>query len=103
METSRWQKQNIYLWEVVWGISAVIATLLLVLLVLLGLGIETAGIFFIVVFVIMRVLLAFILKNRYANSMVRILKFDYKKIEHDFRIVFKNKNINFYQKSEEDA
>jgi hypothetical protein len=51
----------------------------------------------------MRVSLAFILKNRFANSMVRILKFDYEELERDFRIVFKNKYIRFYRRSEEDA
>jgi hypothetical protein len=69
----------------------------------LGFGIEVAGVFFIIVFAIMRVSLAFIFKNRFANSMVRILKFDYEEIERDFRIVFKNKNIRFYRRSEEDA
>ncbi len=103
MGSSRWQKQNIYLREVVWGISAVISVLLFILLFSLGLGIETAGVLFIVVFIIMRVSLAFILKNRNPNSMVRILKFDYEEIERDFRIVFKNKNIRFYRKSEEDS
>ncbi|KAA3662946.1 MAG: hypothetical protein DWQ04_12020 [Chloroflexi bacterium] len=64
---------------------------------------ETAGVIFIAVFVIMRILLAFILKNRFANSMVRILKFNFEELERDFRIVFKNKNIRFYRKSEEEA
>ena len=51
----------------------------------------------------MRIALALIFKNRYANSMVRILKFDYEEIERDFRIVFKKNNIRFYRKSEEDV
>lgn len=103
MAPSRWQKQHIYFQSIVWAISAVISFLLLILLLSLNLGIETAGVLFIAVFAITRVSLAFILKNRYANSMVRVLKFDYEEIERDFRIVFKNNHIRFYRKSEEDA
>ncbi len=103
MGTSRWQKQHIHFQGIVWGISAVISFLLIILLLLLGFGMEMAGIFFIVVFAILRISLAFIFKNRFGNSMVRILKFEYEEIERDFRIVFKNKNISFKRKSEEDA
>lgn len=103
MVSSRWQKQHIYFRSIVWGISAVISILLIIILLLLGFGMEVAGVFFIVVFVIMRVSLAFILNNRFANSMVRILKFDYEELERDFRTVFKNKYIRFNRRSEEDA
>ncbi len=103
MVTSRWQKQHIHFQRIVWGVSAVIALLLIILLLLLEFAIEVAGVFFIVVFVLMRVLLAFIFNNRFANSMVRILKFEHEEIERDFRIVFKNKNIRFHRKTEEDA
>lgn len=103
MGSPQWQKQNLNLWKVVWAISAVISLLLIILLLSLGFSIEVAGVFFIVVFVIMRVLLAFIFKNRYANSMVRILKFDYEEIERDFRFVFKKKHIQYKQKIEDDA
>jgi hypothetical protein len=103
MVSSRWQKQHIHFQRIVWAVSAVVSILLIILLLLLGFRIEVAGVFFIVVFAIMRVSLAFIFKNRYANSMVRILKFDYEEIERDFRIVFKNKNIRFYRRSEEDT
>lgn len=103
MKSSHWQKQHIYFRSIVWGVSAVTSILLLILLLSLGLGIEEAGALFIVVFFIMRISLAFILKNRYANSMVRILKFDYEELERDFRTVFKNKYIRFYRRSEEDA
>jgi len=103
MGSSRWQKQNIYLGKVVWLASAVASILLLTLLLSLGFRIEAAGAIFIVAFFILRVSLAFILKNRFANSMVRILKVEYEEIERDFRTVFKNKYIRFYRKSEEDA
>lgn len=103
MVSSRWQKQHIYFQPIVWAISAVLSLLLIILLLSLGYGIEMASVFFIVVFAITRISLAFILKNRFANSMVRILKFDYGEIERDFRTVFKNKYIRFYRKSEEDA
>lgn len=103
MGSSRWQKQHIYFQPIVWAISAVVSLLLIILLLLLGFAIEVAGVFFILVFAITRVSLAFILKNCFANSMVRILKFDYEEIERDFRTLFKNKYIRFYRKSEEDA
>jgi hypothetical protein len=64
---------------------------------------ETAGVFFILVFAIMRILLAFLFKNRYANMMVRTLKFDPEEIEYDLRKVFKNNHIRFYRKSEDDG
>ena len=103
MVSSRWQKQHIHFQSIVWGVSAVISILLVILLLLLGFGIEVAGIFFIAIFVILRISLAFIFKNHFGNSMVRVLKFDYEEIERDFRMVFKDKNIRFYRKSEEDA
>ncbi|MBK8900659.1 MAG: hypothetical protein IPM53_05735 [Anaerolineaceae bacterium] len=103
MGASRWQKQHIHFRRIVWTISAAISLLLIILLLLLGYGIDMAGLYFIVIFFVTRVSLAFLLKNRYANSMVRVLKFDYEEIERDFRTIFKNKNIRFYRKSEEDA
>jgi len=103
MAASRWQKQHIHFQRIVWGISAVVSIFVIILLLLLGFRIEVAGVFFILVFAITRISLAFILNNRFANSMVRILKFDYEEIERDFRIVFKNKNISFKRISEEDV
>lgn len=103
MVSSRWQKQHIHFQRNVWAVSAAISILLIIFLLSLGFGIEVAGVFFLVIFAIMRVSLAFIFENRYVNSMVRILKFDYEEIERDFRIVFKNNNIRFYRRSEEDA
>ncbi len=103
MGKSHWQKQNRNLWKIVWAASAIIALLLFILLLLLGWRIETAGALFVVVFFVMRIALAFILKNRFANSMVRILKFNYEELERDFRTVFKNKFIRFIRRSEEEA
>ena len=103
MVSSHWQKQNIHFQRNVWGVSAVISLLLIIIMLALGFGIEVAGVFFIITFAVTRISLAFIFKNRYANSMVRILKFDYEEIERDFRIVFKNNNIRFNRKSEEEA
>jgi hypothetical protein len=103
MASSRWQKQHVHFQGIVWGAAAAISIVLIMILLLLGFRIEMAGIIFIVVFVITRLALAFLLNNRYANSMVRILKFDYEELERDFRIVFKNNNIRFFRKSEDDA
>lgn len=103
MVSSRWQKQHIYFRSIVWGVSAVLSILLIIVMLSLGFATEVAGVFFILVFAITRVLLALLLNNRYANTMVRILKFNYEEIERDFRTVFKNKYIRFHRKSEEDA
>lgn len=103
MKSSRWQKQHIHFQRIVWITSALVSLLLLILLVSLGYRIEVAGVFFILFFVIARITLAFILKNRFGNSMVRILKFDYEDIERDFRLVFKDKYIRYYRKSEEES
>ena len=103
MVSSRWQKQHIYFQPIVWAASAIISFLTIIILMWFGVGVEVASASFIVVFAVMRVSLAFLLKNRFANSMVRILKFDYEELERDFRILFKNKYIRFQRKSEEDA
>lgn len=103
MKASRWQKQNIYFQPIVWAVSAVISFVLIIVLFSLGWGIEVASASFLGTFVILRVLLAFVLKNRFTNSMVRVLKFDYEELEREFRIVFKNKFIRFQRKSEDDA
>lgn len=103
MASSRWQKQHIHFQRAVWAVSAAISLLLIILMVSLGYTIEVAGVYFLVVFAVTRVSLAFIFKNRYANSMVRILKFDYEELERDFRIVFKEQSIRFFRRFEEDA
>lgn len=103
MGSSRWQKQHLHFRDIIWAVSAVISLLVVILLLLLGFRIEVAGIFFILIFVVLRIVLAFIFNNRFANSMVRILKFDYEDIERDFRLVFKNHHIRYYRKLEEEA
>ena len=102
MVSSHWQKQHIHFEKIVWGVSAAISILLVMLLLALGVGIEVVGLTFILVFIIMRVLLAFLFKNRYGNSMVRILKFENEEIERDFRMVFKNKNVRFNRRAKVD-
>ena len=48
-------------------------------------------------------ILTFSLENRYGTSMIRILRVDYKVIERDFRMMFKDKHIQFYKRTDEDA
>jgi hypothetical protein len=104
MASSHWQKQNSNIRNIVRVVALVIAILLSILFVSLGLlGIAQTSLLFLALFMATEVILAFILKNRYANSMVRVLKFDYEEIERDFRLVFKEKHIRFYRRSEEDA
>ena len=101
MVSSRWQKQNIYFRYVVLATSVAISLLLSMLF--LSFGLKEISPLFVALFIIAEVTLAFTLKNRYANSMVRVLKLDYEKIERDFRMVFKDKHIRFYRKFEEDS
>lgn len=103
MVSSRWQKQHIYFQQIIWGVSAIISLLVIILMVSLGFGIGVAGVFFILVFAILRVSLAYAFKNRYGNSMVRVLHVDYEKSERDFRLMFKDKHIRFFRKSEDEA
>ena len=103
MKTLRWQKQHIHFQSIIWGVSAVISALLITLLLSLGFSLEVAGIWFILVFVVLRVSLAYLFTNWYANSMVRILNFNYEEIERDFRLLFKDKNIRFSKKTAEDV
>lgn len=103
MKPSRWQKRHIHFERIVWGASGVVACLLILVMLALGYSLETAGIFFILIFVAMRLALAFLFKNRYGNSMVRILKFDHEEIERDFRIVFKNHHISYKRTSKDEG
>lgn len=102
MATSKWQKQHVYFQGMVWGISAAFSILVMIVFLSLGFKMEVAGVFFILTFAVLRILLALLLNNRYANSMIRVLKFDYADIERDLRMMFKNKYIRFYRKSEEE-
>jgi hypothetical protein len=103
MAPSGWQKQHIHFQKIVWAVSGVTSGLLIILLLVLGYRVEVAGIFFLVLFAFLRVVLAVIFKDRMANSLVRLLKFDYEEIERDIRMVFKNKGIRFYRRVEEDV
>ena len=104
MVSTRWQKQHSYFGIITWGISAAISLLLITFMMLLGYWSEEAWLtlFFIFVFIIMRVFLGYLLKNRFGNSLVRLLKFDYEEIERDFRILFRDKHIRFNRNLEED-
>lgn len=103
MGISRWQKQNKYFWEWVWGLSAAMALLVVALLMALGYGVEVAGGGFLITFFALRIVLAFVFKNRFANVMVRVLKLNYEEIERDFRWIFKEKHVNFKQSTDEES
>lgn len=104
MVSSYWQRQNTNIRNTVRLISVAISVLLSLLFLSLGLlDIAETSLIFLALFMITEVILAFTFKNRYANSMVRVLKFDLEEIERDFRMVFKNKHVRFYRKSEEGA
>lgn len=104
MLSSRWQKQNRNLQNIVRVISAAVAILLSLLLLSLGLlDITEMSLLFLAFFLIAEVAWAFALKNRFVDSMVRLLKFNYEEIERDFRKVFKDKFVRFYRRTEEDA
>ena len=62
-----------------------------------------AGVFFILAFFLLRVTLAFVFKNRFGNSLIRVLKFDFEELERDFRFVFKEQSIRFLRTMEEET
>lgn len=101
MVPSSWQKHNFYIRNVGIGITLGIALLLAFLTSLLGLGRLSVIIVGIVAIVGMTVSIT--MGNRYARSMVRILKFDYEEIERDFRILLKDNYIQFNRKTIEDV
>lgn len=81
------------------GITLGIATLLAFLASLLGLGRQ--GILIVVLIVVVGMTVSITIGNRYARSMVRILKFEHEEIERDFRVLFKDNHIQFHRRTEE--
>ncbi len=102
MVSSRWEKQNSSMFNIAFLIVLVSIMAIGFPAALFGLEGEAAvvasAIGLIVGFVV-----AFVLLKHQANSMVRVLKFNYKEIERFFRILFKDNNIQFNRKTEEDA
>lgn len=104
MVSPNWQKQNLNLRNIVRAGSLVVSLLLSILLVSLDfLTIVQTSLLFLALFMLTEIVLAFTLKHRYANSLVRVLKFDYEEIEYDFRMLFKNKQIRFEREIEDEA
>ena len=101
MVPSRWQKHDFYIRNVGMGITLGIALLLAFLTSLLGLG--RPGILVVGIVAVVGMMVSITIGNRYARSMVRILKFEYEEIERDFRILFKDNHIQFHRKTEEDV
>lgn len=83
------------------GITLGIALFLAFLNSLLGLG--RPGILIVGIIVVVGITVSIAIGNRYAKSMVRILKFDYKEIERDFRLLFKENHIQYHRKTEEEV
>ncbi|MFK7805254.1 MAG: hypothetical protein AB8G95_26720 [Anaerolineae bacterium] len=103
MISAHWQKQHAHFGKIIWGVSLAISILVITLMLLLDFSIEVVGIFFILIFALLRISLAYIFKDRYGNTMVRVLKYDYEELERPFRMIFKDKNIRFYRNTEDDA
>lgn len=98
MASLRWAKQNTTIWYAGWMITVVIGSLLQVLLLSLG----GLGKLITLLLLIAGLTLTAILRKRYANSMERIFRFNYKEVESAVRVVFKNKHIGFHRETEED-
>lgn len=99
MRSLRWAKQNTTIWYGGWIITTIICSMIQILLLSLG-GMGKL----ITIFVLIAGLgLTAILRDRYANSMERVLLFDNKDVESAVRVVFKQKNIRFYRQTEEDS
>lgn len=100
MASSRWKKQNSFIRNTGFAISLVISGLLVILL--LSLGIEQGGIVSLIV-AVLGFIVTLTLSNRKPKTMTRILLFDYKEIERDFRILFKDNFIRYIRRTEDDA
>ena len=104
MASSRWQKQNKHIQNIIRIIALVISILLSILFLLLELlDIVYLSLIFLTVFTITEVTWLFIIKNHFADSLVRVLKFDYEELDFDFRMLFKNNQIRFYRELKEDS
>ena len=82
------------------GITMGIAILLTFLTASLGLRLS---VLIVGIVVVVGMTVSIIIGNRYAKSMVRILRFEYEEIERDFRLLFKDNHIQFHQRTEEDG
>ena len=104
MASSRWQKQNTHIQNIVRIIAFVISILLSILFLSLKLlDIVNLSLIFLTIFMITEVSWLFILKNHFADSLVRVLKFDYEELDWDFRMLFKNNQIRFYRELKDDS
>ncbi len=97
MKSLRWAKQNTTIWYGGWLITAIIGSVTQILLLSLG----RIGLLINLLVLIAGLTLTAILRNRYANSMERILLSNYKEVQSAIGVVFKNKNIRFYRQSED--
>lgn len=98
MKSLRWAKQNTTIWYGGWVITAIVCSVTRTLLLSQG----GTGLLITILVLIAGLTLTGILRNRYANSMERILLFDYKEVESAVRVVFKDKNIRFSRNTEEE-
>ena len=98
MKSLRWVKQNTTIWYGRWVITAIVCSVTRILLLSQG----GTGLLITILVLIAGLTLTGILRNRYANSMERILLFDYKEVESAVRVVFKDKNIRFSRNTEEE-
>lgn len=102
MVSSRWEKQNTSRFNIAFWVLLVSIFAIGFPAALLGLEGRSA-LAASIIGLMAGIVLAFVLLRRYANSMIRVLKFDYEDIERDFRLLFKDNNIPFNRKNEEEA
>ena len=98
MRSLRWAKQNTTIWYSGWVITIIVCSVMRTLLLSLG----GMGLLITILVLIVGLTLTGILRNRYANSMERVLLFNYEEVESAVRVVFKDKNIRFSRNTEEE-
>lgn len=102
MISSRWEKQNTAQVQIAYVIF--LGTILFFMFPYLYFDLEGWFAFTISLIALTAGLsLAFFLLRHRANAMVRVIKFDYMEVERDFRILFKENNIQFNRKTKEDG
>ncbi len=102
MVSSRWQKHNTARYSLAFLILVVTVFAIGYPASLLGLE-GVPALIASAIGVIVGFVAAFALVKWRANAMVRVLKFDCQEIEREFRILFKDNNIQFNRKPAEDG
>ena len=101
MVTTQWQQQNFQTRNTGVTITVSVSILLTGLLLLVGMAWMSQWLGIVVVVAGLVATHRRMRKN--AETMTRVLRQDYEEIERDFRMIFKDHNIRYYRRMDEDA